>query len=72
MPGVSKSSALQHACVVLDIAFGDAQNDIPMFKIAGYCVAMGNACAELKNIASDVTLSNDEDGIAVALAKLGM
>lgn len=73
LPGISKADALKKACEVLKIstndiiAFGDAQNDIPMFELAGYSVAMGNAIAELKNIAKEVTKSNDDDGIAYAL-----
>lgn len=73
--GVSKYSALENACRVLGIerdeviAFGDAQNDMSMLEFAGYGVAMGNACPELKAMADEVTLSNNEDGIAVALAK---
>jgi hypothetical protein len=51
------------------IAFGDAENDSTMLKLAGIGVAMGNATEELKAIADDVTLSLDEDGIAVALEK---
>lgn len=73
--GVSKLSALEHACDKLGInrrevmAFGDAQNDMSMLEFAGYGVAMGNACEELKEIADEVTLSNNEDGIAVTLSK---
>ena len=51
------------------MAFGDAQNDIPMIEFAGLGVAMGNACEELKAIADEVTLSNNEDGIAHTLKK---
>ena len=73
--GVSKLSALEHACDKLGIdrsevmAFGDAQNDMSMLEFAGYGVAMGNACEELKEIADEVTLSNNEDGIAATIAK---
>ena len=51
------------------IAFGDAQNDITMLKWAGIGVAMGNAVDETKEAADEVTLSNEEDGIAASLAK---
>jgi Cof subfamily protein (haloacid dehalogenase superfamily) len=73
--GVSKLSALEHACDKLGIdrsevmAFGDAQNDMSMLEFAGYGVAMGNACEELKEMADEVTLSNNEDGIAATIAK---
>lgn len=51
------------------IAFGDGQNDIPMIKYAGLGVAMANAADELKTAADEITLSNDEDGIAYMLSK---
>ncbi|MER5766969.1 HAD family hydrolase [Streptomyces sp. NPDC001985] len=52
------------------IAFGDMPNDIPMFAWAARGVAMANAHAELKAVASEVTASNDDDGIAVTLESL--
>lgn len=51
------------------IAFGDGHNDASMVKYAGTGVAMANAVQALKDIADEVTLSNDEDGIAVSLYK---
>ncbi len=75
MQGVNKADSLGQVCEILDIApeevmaFGDAQNDIPMIEFAGLGVAMGNACQELKEIADDITLSNNNDGIAHMLAK---
>jgi hydroxymethylpyrimidine pyrophosphatase-like HAD family hydrolase len=50
------------------IAFRDAENDIPMLRAAGIGVAMANATACVKAAADHVTLSNNEDGIAAALA----
>ena len=73
--GVSKSASLGAACERLGIrpdevmAFGDAQNDKSMLEFAGYGVAMGNACDELKDIADEITLTNNEDGIAVTISK---
>ncbi|SFE27411.1 hypothetical protein SAMN05216251_102340 [Actinacidiphila alni] len=52
------------------IAFGDMPNDLPMFAWAGYGVAMANAHPDLRQVADEVTLSNDEDGIAVVLERL--
>jgi len=46
------------------ICFGDNINDIPMFQVADYSVAMGNAYPKLKEIANDITLTNDQDGVA--------
>lgn len=51
------------------IAFGDAENDIPMLRAAGVGVAMGNAAEVVKAAADHVTLSNNDDGIAAALEK---
>ena len=73
--GVSKSSSLHQACARLGIeptevmAFGDAQNDMSMLDFAGYGVAMGNACDELKAMADEITATNNEDGIALTLSR---
>ncbi|MER6911415.1 HAD hydrolase family protein [Streptomyces sp. NPDC000594] len=52
------------------IAFGDMPNDIPMFGWAARGVAMANAHPELKAVATEVTASNEDDGIAVVLESL--
>ncbi|GLF95769.1 HAD family hydrolase [Streptomyces yaizuensis] len=52
------------------IAFGDMPNDIPMFGWAAHGVAMANAHTELKAVATEITASNDDDGIAVTLEAL--
>ena len=50
----SKGAALQAACAHLGlqprevVAFGDAENDIEMFRVAGASVAMGQASDEVK------------------------
>ena len=49
------------------VAFGDDNNDIEMLKMCGCGVAVANAVPEVLDIANDVTLSNDEDGVAVWL-----
>ena len=51
------------------IAFGDGHNDRSIIEYAGIGVAIGNAVDALKEIADDVTLSCDEDGIAAGLEK---
>lgn len=51
------------------IAIGDHYNDIDMLEYAGMGIAMGNSPEEVKNIANDVTLTNDEDGVFCALEK---
>ena len=74
--GVNKSAALAHLCGVLDIeaaealAFGDAPNDLPLLSWAGRGVAVANAVPEVQALADEVTLSNDDDGVAVVLERL--
>jgi hydroxymethylpyrimidine pyrophosphatase-like HAD family hydrolase len=52
------------------MCFGDDYNDLELFRAAGHSVAMGNAVDDLKEIASEVTLTNDEDGVAVVLERI--
>lgn len=69
-----KLATKQHALeVLLDImhvekedvvSVGDSGNDIPLFRVSGYKVAMGNATDELKKEADLVVASIDEDGLA--------
>ena len=51
------------------ISFGDSISDIPMLKASGIGVAMGNSASQVKDIADDITLSNDEDGVAEYIEK---
>ena len=51
------------------MAFGDGMNDFTMVEAAGLGVAMANAEDEVKRVAKDVTLSNDEDGVAKGIDK---
>lgn len=51
------------------VSFGDALNDIPMFQISDECYAMENAVDKLKEMATGVIASNNEDGVAKWLAK---
>jgi len=76
--GCDKGSALQRYCELKGIqaqevvAFGDNYNDLSMIHYAGTGIAMGNAVEDLKKVANEVTLSNNEDGIGVWLqAHLG-
>jgi Cof subfamily protein (haloacid dehalogenase superfamily) len=53
------------------LVFGDMPNDLPMFGWAGWSrVAVANAHPSLLAVADEVTLTNDEDGVAVYLDKL--
>ena len=71
--GLSKATGLALAASRLGvtkdraIAFGDMPNDLPMFRWAACGVAMANAHPSLLTAADEVTLSNDEDGVAVVL-----
>ena len=49
------------------VAFGDGVNDIPLFKAADECYAVSNAASELKEIATAVIVSNEEDSVATWL-----
>lgn len=51
------------------VVFGDAKNDIPMFRISDECYAVENAVPELKEIATGVIGSNEEDGVAKWLSE---
>jgi hydroxymethylpyrimidine pyrophosphatase-like HAD family hydrolase len=48
---------------------GDMENDLEMFRKAGFAVAMGNATDEVKAAAQATTLSNEEDGFAEAIER---
>ena len=52
------------------VFFGDGQNDIEVIKSVGLGVAMGNALDEVKANADDVTLTNEESGVAKYIMKL--
>lgn len=74
--GVSKANTLG---VLLDmlgvkteevVAMGDGVSDVGMIQQAALGIAMGNARDSVKRCADTVTLSNDEDGVAVALEKI--
>ena len=72
---IDKAKALDTVLKPLDItadeviAFGDGHNDISIIKYAGIGVAMENAVADLKEAADEITLSNEQDGIAESLLK---
>ncbi|MFE6166336.1 Cof-type HAD-IIB family hydrolase [Viridibacillus arvi] len=68
--GMHKAVGLSHVAKDLQIpreriiAFGDEDNDLEMIEYAGLGVAMGNGIGQLKNIADEITQTNNEDGIA--------
>ncbi|MEM8707385.1 MAG: Cof-type HAD-IIB family hydrolase [Actinomycetota bacterium] len=75
-PGGHKGAALARLCAELDIvaeevvAFGDNLNDLTMIEWAGRGVAMGNAETAVKDIADEVTSTNDDFGVARILEEL--
>ena len=68
--GVTKAAGLARLCGELGVAqadvlaFGDAPNDAEMLAWAGHGVAMAGAHPEARAAADEVTLGNDEDGVA--------
>jgi hydroxymethylpyrimidine pyrophosphatase-like HAD family hydrolase len=46
------------------VAFGDSTNDIPLFEAADERYAVANAADVLKERATAIIASNDEDGVA--------
>lgn len=75
-PAVNKGAAVRYlAEKVLDIPLsrvmtvGDNFNDVEMLEVAGIAVAMGNAPAEVKAIASWVAPPVELDGVAAAIQK---
>jgi len=73
--GADKSTGLKVVLDHLDIpteqvmAVGDNYVDIPMFRLAGLSVAMGNAPWEVKQTARMIAPSNNDEGVAWALKK---
>lgn len=64
----SKANAIQrlkeyYGCEKL-IVFGDGKNDVDMFRLADEAYAVSNAVDELKQIATAIIESNEEDGVA--------
>ena len=74
--GATKGIALMWLAGYLGIApeatmaFGDGENDLSMLEAAGVGIAMGNGLDIAKNAADQVTLTNDEDGVADAIERL--
>ena len=68
-----KGTALAAACAYLEIepsqvvAFGDAENDLAMFRYAGAAVAMGQADDEVKAAATFVSLPHEQGGVGHAV-----
>lgn len=69
----SKGNAINGLCKYLKIdlenviGMGDDHNDVSMMKTVGYGVAMENAVPMVKEFAKEVTLTNNENGVAKIL-----
>lgn len=74
--GAAKELAVLKLCDIYGInleevvVFGDDTNDIGLFHICGRSVAMSNAVQDLKDIANEITTTNDEDGVALVIERL--
>lgn len=74
-PGITKAAGLSVVAERLGVdpaailAFGDMPNDVPMLRMAGHGVAMGNAHPEAQAAADEITASNSEDGVARVLER---
>lgn len=51
------------------ICFGDNINDIPMFKVSDECYAVSNAKDELKDMATAIIESNNDDAVTKFIEK---
>ena len=71
-----KGNALQKLVKILDVdinkvlVFGDNYNDINLFKIAKWSVAMDNAEEIVKKKADFITKSNEDNGVSLFLKKI--
>jgi hypothetical protein len=74
-PGIDKGRLIDLLAARLDVpraeilVLGDMENDLEMFRRAGFAVAMGNASDAVKAAAQATTLANDEDGFALAIER---
>lgn len=77
MPHATKGNMITEVLNMLEIpkersiAFGDGDNDIAMFNVVGYSVAMGNGTDSIKAIADKITETCANEGIVRELQRLG-
>ena len=79
-PGCSKGAALHSLASIRGLrrnqimAIGDNLNDLEMLEYAGRSVVMANASQEVRELAQrrgwEITVSNDDDGVAVAVEEV--
>jgi Cof subfamily protein (haloacid dehalogenase superfamily) len=74
--GVNKAAALKELAAEYGmepsevVAFGDYPNDLPMLEWAGRSIATANAHPDVLAQVDEVTASNDDDGVALAIERL--
>ncbi len=74
--GINKLETLKGLCKKMNINinkvifFGDGANDLSIISQVGLGIAMENALDEVKKQAKEITLSNDNDGIAYFLENI--
>jgi hypothetical protein len=72
-PQANKGAVVDYLSSMLDVpvdviaTIGDAHNDVSMFERSGLSIAMGNAEADVKSSAVEVTTSNEDEGFARAV-----
>jgi len=77
-PQATKGDSLARLCELRGVsrtnvvAIGNYYNDIGMITFAGHGVAMANSPQEVLAAADEVAPSNNEDGVAVILERLGL
>lgn len=75
-PGITKATGLADLTRRLGVtaeqvaAIGDMPNDLPMLEWAGTSYAVGNAHPEVKAAADQVTVTNDEDAVALLIESI--
>ncbi len=75
-PGLDKGAGVQWLCDHLGVdpadivVFGDEINDLSMFAMAGYAVAMENGAAEVLAAADEIAPRNVDDGVAVVIERI--
>lgn len=74
--GIDKAAGFEHVMKRLEvdradvISIGDSATDIPLFKMSGFSIAVGNASDEVKSFATMSVLSHAGDGVVEALNKI--
>jgi Cof subfamily protein (haloacid dehalogenase superfamily) len=73
--GIDKGSVVKRLSAVIGISteqvavIGDGPNDVAMFEQAGLSIAMGQAVDQVRDAATRVTTSNDDEGWARGIEK---